>query len=37
MLGYADDLVRDQGVSTDEAWTRVALGLFSSKSFRTLE
>jgi len=37
MLGYADNLVKNEGLSETEAWTRVALGLFSSKSFRTLE
>jgi hypothetical protein len=37
MLGYADDLVKNEGLSETEAWTRVALGLFSSKTFRTLE
>lgn len=37
MLAYADDLVKAQGLSETEAWTRVALGLFSSSSFRNLE
>jgi hypothetical protein len=37
MLGYADDLMKNEGLSETEAWTRVALGLFSSKTFRTLE
>jgi hypothetical protein len=37
MLGYAEELVRNEGLSETEAWTRVALGVFSSKSFRTLE
>ncbi len=36
MLGYAEDLMKNEGLSETEAWTRVALGLFSSKSFRTL-
>jgi hypothetical protein len=37
MLGYATDLVKNEGLSETEAWTRVALGLFSSQSFRSLE
>jgi hypothetical protein len=37
MLEYAEDLVKTEGLSETEAWTRVALGLFSSKPFRTLE
>jgi len=37
MLGYADDLMKNEGLSEAEAWTRVALGLFSSQSFRSLE
>lgn len=37
MLGYADELMGTEKLSETEAWTRVALGLFSSKSFRMLE
>lgn len=37
MLGYADDLMKNEGLSKTEAWTRVALGVFSSSSFRTVE
>ncbi|MCB1207253.1 MAG: DUF1553 domain-containing protein, partial [Verrucomicrobiae bacterium] len=37
MLGYAKDLVTLRGLSETEAWTRVALGLFSSNAFRNLE
>ncbi len=36
MLRYADGLA-EGGLSETEAWTRVALGLFSTKSFRSLE
>ncbi len=37
MLGYADELVKNEELTETEAWTRVALGMFSSKSFRSLE
>ncbi|NLT71805.1 MAG: DUF1549 domain-containing protein [Verrucomicrobiaceae bacterium] len=37
MLRYAADLTTESGLSESEAWTRVALGLFSSHSFRSLE
>ncbi len=37
MLRYVDELVKDEGLSETEAWTRVALGLFSSNAFRSLE
>ncbi len=37
MLGYAEELMQTEKLSETEAWTRVALGVFSSKSFRTLE
>ncbi len=37
MLSYADDLIKRNGLSEIDAWSRVALGLFSSVEFRTLE
>ncbi len=37
MLAYAADLVETDALTETEAWTRVALGLFSSSSFRNLE
>jgi hypothetical protein len=37
MLGYAEELMKTEKLGETEAWTRVALGLFSSKSFRMLE
>lgn len=37
ILAYASDLGGKSGLDETEAWTRVALGLFSSRSFRSLE
>jgi len=37
MLGYVEELMKTEKLGETEAWTRVALGLFSSKSFRMLE
>ncbi|MEX2578556.1 MAG: DUF1549 domain-containing protein [Verrucomicrobiales bacterium] len=37
MLDYANAGLDDAGLSEKEAWTRVCLGLFSSKSFSRLE
>lgn len=37
ILTYAADLREESELTETEAWTRVALGLFSSQSFRSLE
>ncbi len=37
IVNYASDSIEKSGLTEAEAWTRVCLGLFSSKGFRSLE
>lgn len=37
ILSYASDSMKTSGLTEAEAWTRICLGLFSSRSFRHLE